>query len=138
MPWKNCHHSDFFKEILETVKEKQKHFVIMLLSIWNIGLFRDRLNCICKSFWPTRSHERKLFWIVWLISWWLDVWMHFPAGNYMFKVNNRNSKTGCEICSRLTIKTPERHHCGRSGVFIVNFDHISHLFVVFLLISFSR
>ena len=64
--------------------------------------------------------------------------MHFPAGNYMFKVNNRNSKTGCEICSRLTIKTPERHHCGRSGVFIVNFDHISHLFVVFLLISFSR
>ena len=64
--------------------------------------------------------------------------MHFPAGNYMFKVNNRNSKIGCEICSRLTIKTPERHHCGRSGVFIVNFDHISHLFVVFLLISFSR
>ena len=64
--------------------------------------------------------------------------MHFPAGNYMFKVNNRNSKTGCEICSRLTIKTPERHHCGRSGVFIVNFDHISHLFVVFLLMSFSR
>ena len=64
--------------------------------------------------------------------------MHFPAGNYMFKVNNRNSKTGCEICSRLTIKTPERHHCGRSGFFIVNFDHISHLFVVFLLISFSR
>ena len=64
--------------------------------------------------------------------------MHFPAGNYMFKVNNRNSKTGCEIYSRLTIKTPERHHCGRSGVFIVNFDHISHLFVVFLLISFSR
>ena len=64
--------------------------------------------------------------------------MHFPAGNYMFKVNNRNSKTGCEICSRLTIKTPELHHCGRSGVFIVNFDHISHLFVVFLLISFSR
>ena len=64
--------------------------------------------------------------------------MHFPAGNYMFKVNNRNSKTGCEICSRLTIKTPERHHCGPSGVFIVNFDHVSHLFVVFLSISFSR
>ena len=32
----------------------------------------------------------------------------FPAGNYMFKVNNRNTRTKCEICSKLTIKTPER------------------------------
>ena len=30
------------------------------------------------------------------------------AGNYMFKVNNRNTRTRCEICSKLTIKTPER------------------------------
>ena len=32
-----------------------------------------------------------------------------PTGNYMFKVNNRNARTRCEICSRLTIKTPEQH-----------------------------
>ena len=31
----------------------------------------------------------------------------FPAGNYMFKVNNRNTRTRCEICSKLTIKIPE-------------------------------
>ena len=31
-----------------------------------------------------------------------------PAGNYMFKVNNRNTRTRCEICLKLTIKTPER------------------------------
>ena len=30
-----------------------------------------------------------------------------PAGNYMFKVNNKNTRTRCEICSKLTIKTPE-------------------------------
>ena len=29
----------------------------------------------------------------------------YPAGNYMFKVNNRNTRTRCEICSRLTINT---------------------------------
>ena len=29
-----------------------------------------------------------------------------PVGNYIFKVNNRNSRTRCEICSKLTIKTP--------------------------------
>ena len=27
-----------------------------------------------------------------------------PVGNYMFKVNNRNTGTRCEICSKLTIK----------------------------------
>ena len=31
-----------------------------------------------------------------------------PAGNYMFKVNNRDTRTRCEICSKLTIKIPER------------------------------
>ena len=29
------------------------------------------------------------------------------AGNYMFKINNRNIKTRCEICSKLTITTQE-------------------------------
>ena len=33
---------------------------------------------------------------------------HYPAGNYMFKVNNRNTRTRCEICSKLTTETPER------------------------------
>ena len=31
-----------------------------------------------------------------------------PAGDYMFKVKNRNNRTRCEIRSKLTIKTPER------------------------------
>ena len=33
---------------------------------------------------------------------------------------------------KLTIKTPERRHLRSSGVFIVNFDNISHIFLVFL------
>ena len=45
-----------------------------------------------------------------------------PAGNYMFKLNNRNTRTRCEICSKLTIKTPESRQWRRSGVFIVNFE----------------
>ena len=31
-----------------------------------------------------------------------------PAGIYLVKVNNKNPRTRCEICSKLTIKTPER------------------------------
>ena len=33
---------------------------------------------------------------------------NIPAGNYMFKVNNRNTRTRCEIRSKLTVKAPER------------------------------
>ena len=44
-----------------------------------------------------------------------------PADNYLFKVNNKNTRTRHEICSKLTIKTP-----------VVNFEHISHLVLVFL------
>ena len=41
----------------------------------------------------------------------------------MFKVNNENSRTMCEICSKLTIKILERRHWRRSGIFICNFEH---------------
>ena len=61
-----------------------------------------------------------------------------PAGNYMFKVNNRNTRTRSGICSKLTTKTPERRQWRRSGVFIVNFEHTSHLILVFLLLTVSR
>ena len=61
-----------------------------------------------------------------------------PAGIFLFKVNNRNTRTRCEICSKLTINTPERRQWRRSGVFIVNFEHISHLVLVFLLLTLSR
>ena len=59
----------------------------------------------------------------------------YPAGIYLLKFNNRNTRTQCEICSKLTIKTVERRHWRRSAVFIVNFEHISHLVLVFLLLN---
>ena len=58
-----------------------------------------------------------------------------PAGIYLLKVNNRNTRTRCEICSKLTMKTPEQRHWHRSGVCIVNFEHISHLVLVILLLT---
>ena len=35
----------------------------------------------------------------------------YPANIYLFKVNNRNSRKRREICSKLSITTPERRHC---------------------------
>ena len=45
----------------------------------------------------------------------------FQAEIYLFKFNNKNTRKRCEICSKLTIKAPERRHWHRSSVFIVNF-----------------
>ena len=57
------------------------------------------------------------------------------AGIYLLKVTNRNTRTRCEICSKLTIKRPEWRHWHRSGVVIVNFERISHLVLMFLLLT---
>ena len=60
----------------------------------------------------------------------------YPGGIYLLKVNNRNTRTKCEIFSKLTIKIPERCNWRRSGgVFIVNFGHILHHVLVFLLLT---
>ena len=37
----------------------------------------------------------------------LHIYISYPADNYMFKVNIRNTRIRCEICSKLTTKTPE-------------------------------
>ena len=48
------------------------------------------------------------------------------ANKYLFKVISRNTRKRRAICRKLTINTVESH----SGVFIVNFKHISHFFRV--------
>ena len=45
-----------------------------------------------------------------------------PTGIYLLNVNNRRTRARCKICSKLTIKIPERHHC--FSVSIVNFEHV--------------
>ena len=71
-----------------------------------------------------------------------------PAGNYMFKVNNRNTRIRYEICSKLIIKAPHQNDakgfvlvslltyftpCSR--VFIVNFEQVNAVWGDFLKIS---
>ena len=63
---------------------------------------------------------------------------NFPANIYLFKINNRNTKKRCEICPKLTLRTPERRERRRSGVFIVNFEHTSQLFPVFLWLTWNK
>ena len=60
----------------------------------------------------------------------------YPVDIYLLKVNERNIITRYEICLKfLTIKKPEQYNWRHSGVFIVNFQHISHLVLVLLLLK---
>ena len=63
-----------------------------------------------------------------------------PSQHLLVQSNSRNTRKKCEICSKLTIKTPERRHWHSSTVLIVcyNFEHISHLFLVLLSFDFER
>ena len=57
---------------------------------------------------------------------------------YFSKTEDRYShamKQAVKEAFENNIKTPKRRHCRRTGVFIVNFEHISHLVLVFLLLS---
>ena len=54
----------------------------------------------------------------------------YATGHYTFKVNNGNTRARYEICSKLTIKTPERRQSG--------FKHIAYLVLAFLLLTLSR
>ena len=77
----------------------------------------------------------------------IEMSMEFLIGFYVGPPSQPNSvpsqptftcsKLKGEIYSKLTIGTPERYQWRRSDVFIVNFKHISHLVLVFLLLTLS-
>ena len=71
----------------------------------------------------------------------------FSENKYMLKFNNGSTTKRCGICLKLIIRAPKR--CAtdialfslfllRSGIFIVNFEHISYLFPVFLLLTLNK
>ena len=61
----------------------------------------------------------------------LEIYM---AGPNKKVLNSRNTKEKSEICPKLTINTVE----SSSGVLIIDFEDISHFFLVFLLMTLNR
>ena len=77
-----------------------------------------------------------IVWVVCLIKYfWAS---KRPAGIYLLKVNIGSIRTRCEICSKLTIKTPEQWQRCCFCVLIDNFEHVSHLALLFLLLNLNR
>ena len=60
--------------------------------------------------------------------------LKYPADIYMLKFNNKSTRTTCEICSELSVKTPERPHWCRFVVFTVCYERNLNLVLVFVLL----
>ena len=67
--------------------------------------------CVAKLVFKVDYKGRRIFWFLLATG---------LAGIYFMKVSNGNTKTLSEICSKLTVKSAERHW-NRSGVFIISF-----------------
>ena len=57
------------------------------------------------------------------------------ANKHMLEIMNANTRKRRQICSKLTIKTSEQR---RSGVFILIFEHILLICLLFLLLILNR
>ena len=65
----------------------------------------------------------------------------YPAGIYLLKVNNGNTRTRCEICLKLIIKIPERREAGtltqRLQIYYKNYNiriflEVKKMFTIYL------
>ena len=115
--------------VQEVAASKAKRPRGTLIDQWNVGTSKVWRSRICGI-----SHVNVKFQRIWTIQALLHrsndfgnqfcglmkAWL--PANIYV-KINNKNTRERCEMCSKLTIKTPEQRR--RSGVFIVNCKHIS-------------
>ena len=80
-------------------------------------------NAIFLNPLKTETHRFSSLFIIW----------HDCQQTFTFssKSTTETLKKWCEICLKLTIKTPEQGQWHGPGVFIVNFEYISHLFSCF-------
>ena len=108
------------------------------------------LGIMAFLFLPFNYFCNKLIFDIWqatkyVSGWYPAAWQsYFPVGIYLLKVNNNNTRTRCEICSKLTIKTAERrlasfwclyyqlwtYFTPCSSVSVVNFEYVNTNWVV--------
>ena len=110
-------------------RQKTYGFLTLLRSI-------DMAHCTIKwvdysQIWPRLNHAL----VSWLLTWSRLLLaelaqQYFPSRYLLGQNSNENTRTKCEILSKL-IKTPERCHRRLSDISVVIFEQVSHIALVF-------
>ena len=114
---------------LNSLKENRKNFMRNLKKLGALWTYATFLRTTQKILTTDTFHSRELIAVILKKN---------QTNIYLFKVNNGNTKKRWGTYSKLTIKSSNWRHWCRSGLVFVNFGHISHLFVVFLLMTLHR
>ena len=134
---------------------QQKYLFIFLLhffsdfdfffkSLWYIFLSVQRTESYCfnHAFLSTAQHQIKLS-MPCLCTFASDSSEVCLCSRHLFvqvqqQKHWKKGRKRYEICLKLTIKTQVWRHWHSSGVFIVNFERTSRIFLVFLLMTLNR
>ena len=103
-------------------------------SVWNYFYF------LVKNYWhqPFNLLFAVLKFQTWYVVFTFSVPIDLSNQNLLVQSQQKKNRKKCEICSELIMKISERRQCLRSGVFNVNLEHISHLFLVFLMLNLNK
>ena len=114
---------------------------ISILDAWQSSEYTSSENNLFYYYWndpkPDIEQNVNLTLLLYIHFWrWTNIFFNTLRNGiqkcvsvfciYLFKVNDGNARSICEICSKLTIKTAARRQWRRSGIFIVNFEQTSH------------
>ena len=110
---------------------KKYHIVVVKYIFRNTALFLLVKLAVPKvSSWPISGHC-----FIFIISGGIKMkhWLKYPVGNYLLKVNNRNTRARCDM---FKVNNKDRRTTSvASFCCLVIFEHISHLVLVFLLLT---
>ena len=109
------------------------------MHMWSRLLSVGQKSNTHKTFWTSYLHSKHILYLegpptlsmnsfVFLFA---ETVVHNPSKLIPLQVINRNTRERCKIYLKLTMKTPERLYWLRSGVLILDSEHISHLFWYF-------
>ena len=100
-----------YHQLMNTCKNRKKVYT-RSSNMATLSIFLKALSNFLQMWFDIKIYS--VFHLILKIS--------LSANIYLFKVNNRNTRKMCKICSKLTIKTLQQHSWHRSNIFIVTLN----------------
>ena len=120
--------------------------MILRYSLFHLSIEEGQNEFLENKFQFEPKIIKNISYAVWYITWWdwfeKVIWkfaiLNFKKSSWYLLVQSqsRNTRTVCEICSKLTRKIAEQRQGQHSVFFIVNFEQISDIVVLFPLFPF--